>query len=190
MKSKKDLWTLFSTVFIVSATTFGGGYVIVPILQKKFVQQLGWFPEDEMLDMTALAQSSPGPIAVNVSILIGYRRMGLLGAAVAALGTILPPFLIISLLSLGYEAVRQSGLVAALLRGMRAGVAAVIVDVTWNMGAKVVKKKSWLDIVLMLAAFVASYVLEVNVFLIIIVCGLIGYLRGVINLKKKGGDAA
>ena len=92
-------WKIFISTFTLSAFTFGGGYVIVPLMQKKFVNQYGWIDETEMLDMVAIAQSAPGPIAVNASIIIGYRLGGVLGAMVSMLGTVLPPFVIIAIIS-------------------------------------------------------------------------------------------
>ena len=88
---KKDyskLWTLFKSMFVLSACTFGGGFVIVSLMKKKYVEELGWLEEDEMLDVTAITQSSPGPLPVNASVIIGYRIAGVVGSLVAILGTI------------------------------------------------------------------------------------------------------
>ena len=78
--SRKDYLTLFTSTFTLSAFTFGGGFVIIPLMRKKFVEQLHWIDEEEMMDLTAIAQSSPGAIAVNASILVGYRVAGVHGA--------------------------------------------------------------------------------------------------------------
>ena len=91
MEKHHRLWTLFTSMLYISAFTFGGGFVIVSLMQKKFVEELHWLEEDEMLDMTALAQASPGAIAVNGAILVGRKLAGIPGIAVAVLGTILPP---------------------------------------------------------------------------------------------------
>jgi uncharacterized protein YqcC (DUF446 family) len=95
----KILRTLFLSTFKLSACTFGGGYVIVPLMRKKFVEELHWIGEPEMLDLVAIAQSSPGPIAVNASILVGYHMAGVPGALITMLGTVLPPLGIISVIS-------------------------------------------------------------------------------------------
>ena len=92
-------WKLFSSTFYLSAFTFGGGYVIVPLMRKKFVEELKWIEEKEMMDMVAIAQSSPGALAVNTSIIIGYRCAGILGAFVTVLGTVLPPLIVLSIVS-------------------------------------------------------------------------------------------
>ena len=89
--SPKKLWRLFTSTFTLSAFTFGGGYVIIPLMRKKFVEQLHWLEEEEMLDLTAIAQATPGALAVNAAILIGYRVAGIIGALVTVLGTVLPP---------------------------------------------------------------------------------------------------
>ena len=114
---------LFTSTFYLSAFTFGGGYVIIPLMRKKFVEQFHWIEETEMLDLTAIAQSAPGPIAVNASILIGYRLAGFAGAMVSTLGTVLPPLIILSLISLAYTAFQSSLIVKLVLRGMQAGKA-------------------------------------------------------------------
>ena len=99
MRKGQRLWTLFSSMLYISAFTFGGGFVIVSLMQKKFVDQLHWIDEEEMMDLTAIAQSSPGAIAVNASILVGYRVAGVPGALVTVLGTVLPPLIILSIIS-------------------------------------------------------------------------------------------
>ena len=102
MKKKHVLWKLFISTLYLSAFTFGGGYVIVTLMKEKFVDELHWIEEDEMLDLIAIAQSAPGAIAVNGAIVVGYKLAGLLGALVAILATILPPFVIISAISFFY----------------------------------------------------------------------------------------
>lgn len=136
MKDKKNvLRKLFLSTLYLSAFTFGGGYVIVTLMKKKFVDQYHWIEEDEMLDLVAIAQSAPGPIAVNGAIVVGYKLAGLFGVAVAILGTIIPPFVIIALVSVCYNAFRSNVIVGKMLEGMQSGVAAVIASVTYEMGA-------------------------------------------------------
>lgn len=182
-------WKLFVSTFTLSAFTFGGGYVIVPLMRKKFAEELGWINQTEMMDMVGIAQSCPGPLAVNTSIMIGYRLAGLAGAFTAIVGTILPPLIIISVISLFYQAFRANALVAAVLRGMQSGVAAVIVDVIWKMGGDIVREKSTLSMIIMVLAFAAAYWLEVNVALIIIICGIIGGGRVIWQERQNGKGA-
>lgn len=142
MKSKKQvLGKLFLSTLYLSTFTFGGGYVIVTLMKQKFVDELHWIEEDEMLDLVAIAQSSPGAIAVNGAIVVGYKLAGMVGALVAILATIIPPFLIISVISYFYEIFRDNFVVSKLLAGMQAGVGAVIASVVWDMGSGVVRQK-------------------------------------------------
>lgn len=181
-------WKLFYSTFYLSAFTFGGGYVIVPLMRRKFVEQYGWIGEDEIVDLTAIAQSTPGAMAVNAAILIGYRLAGVFGALLTVLGTVLPPLITLSIISLFYQAFRDSVVVSAVMKGMQSGVAAVIADVVMTMGTNIVSTKSVLSVLVMVGAFIASYFLEVNVILIIVVCGIIGACR-VWYEKKKDGRA-
>lgn len=180
-KDFKIYWTLFTSTFYLSAFTFGGGFVIVPLMKKKFVDELHWIEDKEMLDLTAIAQSSPGAIAVNASILVGYRIAGFFGALVSIFGTILPPLIILSIISVFYTRFRDNVVINALLKGMQAGVVAVIVDVVINLGNSIIKEKQAVSIIIMTGAFIATYFLNINVMYIIIACGLVGaistYLR-------------
>ena len=152
MEKRKILLRLFVSTLYLSAFTFGGGYVIVTLMKKKFVDEYHWIREEEMLDLVAIAQSAPGPIAVNGAIVVGYKLAGMGGVLTAILGTVIPPFLIISLLSLGYDAFRSNLLVSKALEGMQAGVGAVIAAVTVEMGEGIVRGRNGLSILIMLAA--------------------------------------
>ena len=181
-------WKLFISMFYLSTFTFGGGYVIISLMKKKFVDQLGWLTDEEMLNFTAMAQSSPGAVAVNASILVGYRVAGVLGALVSVLGTALPPLLILSVISLFYTAFRDNAVVSAVLKGMQAGVAAVIMDVVVSMGGDVIRSRSVLSILIMVCAFAATYVWGINVICIILVCGVLGAARPLFRqIGRKGG---
>lgn len=183
---KKSLYIkLFKSTFFLSMFTFGGGYVIVPLMEKKFVNELGWISEDEMLDLIALGQSSPGPIAVNTSILVGYRMAGVSGAMVTVLGTIIPPLLIMTVLAYIYIAVRDNPIVNNVLLGMQAGVAAIIVNVVYNMGKRIVVQKKILPILVMIAALIAGIVFQVNILWLLLFSGIIGALTTLWELKHK-----
>ena len=190
-RTPKLYWKIFLSTFTLSAFTFGGGYVIFPLMQKKFVIQYGWIDEKEMLDLVAVAQSAPGPIAVNASIMIGYRLGGVLGALVSMLGTVLPPFVIISIISFFYQAFRDNYIVATVMKGMQAGVAAVIVDAGVKMAINVGKEKSVLSYCIMIGSFIVSYFFEVNVVFVILACALVGIVATIIRgrrAKAKGGE--
>ena len=112
---KKVLWKIFISTLYLSAFTFGGGYVIVTLMKKKFVDELQWIEEDEMLDLVAIAQSAPGAIAVNGAIVVGYKLAGIIGVLTAIIATIIPPFVIISLISVFYAAFRSNVIISQLL---------------------------------------------------------------------------
>lgn len=183
-KAKKYI-KLFLSTFKISACTFGGGFVIIPLLRRKFVEELGWIDEQEMMDLTAIAQSSPGAIAVNASILVGYRVAGISGAMLTVLGTVLPPLIIISVISLFYKAFRDNAIVNAAMAGMLCGVAAVILDVVINMVKGIFKQKRILPVLVMAGAFAAVRFFSVNIIIIILVCGVIG-AADVIYREKIG----
>ncbi len=186
MGHKNKYWTLFLSTLTISTFTFGGGYVIISLLKKKFSDELGWIEEKEMLNLAAIAQSSPGAVAVNAAILVGYKVAGLPGTIIAIIGTILPPFVIISVISLCYTAFRDNRIVAAVLRGMQSGVAAVIADVTVNLCGTVYKETQVLGLVVMVAAFAASWFFSVNVLWIILACAIFGVGRTWYLHHKEG----
>ena len=188
LKKKHLLLELFLSTLYISSFTFGGGFVIVTFMKRKFVDELHWIDEQEMLDLVALAQSSPGAIAVNAAILVGWRVCGFAGMLTAVLGTILPPMIILSVISLFYAAFASNVYVALVLKGMQAGVAAVILDVTCSLGGSVLKEKSVFSIVIMAAAFAATFFFNVNVIYIILTAGLLGAGKAV-WIYRKGKSA-
>ncbi|MGL4774565.1 MAG: chromate transporter [Clostridium sp.] len=181
----KMLWQLFTATFTLSAFTFGGGFVIVSLMKKKFVEELEWLEESEMLDITAIAQSSPGPIPINASVILGYRMQGVLGSIIAILGTSIPPIAIISVISVFYTKFRESAVIATALMVMRAGVAAVICDVVINLAQNVFKTKNNLYIALMFITFVMTYIFGISAITVILLCVAIGIVNLIIEIKKS-----
>ena len=173
MNKAKKYWKLFTTCFYISTFTFGGGFVIIPLMRRRFVEDLKWLEENEMMDLTAIAQSSPGAIAVNAAILTGYKIGSVAGAMIAMLATVLPPVIIITVISFFYNAFRENAVVGAVMKGMQAGVAAVICDVVIRMGSGVFKEKNALFVIIMAAAFILTFFLDVNVIFIILGCILL-----------------
>ena len=151
--------------------------MIVPLMRKRFVEELGWIEEQEMLDMTAIAQSSPGAIAVNAAILVGYHVAGIPGALLTVLGTVIPPLIIISVISMFYQAFRDNPVVNLVMAGMLCGVAAVIFDVVIDMTKTIFEKKKILPVLVLIGAFIAVRFFSVNILLVILVCGIIGILE-------------
>ena len=185
---KGVLLKLFWSMLYISAFTFGGGFVIITFMKRKFVDGLHWIDDQEMLDLAALAQSSPGAIAVNAAILVGWRIGGFLGMVVSVIGTILPPLTILSVISFFYAAFATNPYVALVLKGMQSGVAAVILDVVCNLGMGVVKTKSAVHMVVMAAAFCATFFFGVNVVYIILAAAVLGIILALTQHKK--GEAA
>lgn len=185
MNEKRKIYLkLFISTFYLSAFTFGGGFVIIPLMKKKFVDDLKWIDEKEMLNLAAIAQSSPGAVAVNASILLGYNVAGRIGAIVSILGTVMPPLIILSIISMFYTIFRDNIIVNYVLKGMQAGIAAVITDVVINLGSNIIKDRNIISILVMIGAFIATFFLKINVMYIILVCGIIGALR-VIQIERK-----
>lgn len=182
----KMLWKLFTSTFSLSAFTFGGGFVIVSLMKKKFVEELGWLEESEMLDITAIAQSSPGPIPINASVILGYRMCGVLGSLVAVLGTSLPPLIIITVISKFYQQFRENAVISLALQVMRAGVAAVIFDVVLNLAKNIVKTKNMLYISMMIIAFIMTYIFDISAMTIILLCIVIGICNLLYDMRKDG----
>ena len=176
---------LFFACLYLSTFTFGGGYVIVTLLKEKFVDHYHWIDEEEMLDLVAIAQSSPGAIAVNGAIVVGYKLAGIPGVLASTLGAIIPPMVILSLISVFYDAFCSNYYIAALLKGMTAGVGAVIMSVVYDMGKNVVKSKDWVNILIMIVSFCCSYFLNINIIFIILATIVFGIVRTVIKERKE-----
>lgn len=185
----KTLWKLFLSTLYISTFTFGGGFVIVTFMKQKFVDELHWLEEDEMLDFAALAQSSPGAIAVNAAILVGWRVGGFIGMVTSVIGTIIPPMAILSGISFFYTAFATNFYVSLALKGMQAGVAAVILDVVFGLGGNIIRQHKPVYIGVMMLAFLANSIFNINVIFIILTCAVLGVLLEVIHHMKRRGDA-
>ena len=189
-QNKSVLWQLFISTFMLSACAVGGGFVIVSLMKKKFVEELGWIEESEMLDITAIAQSSPGPIPINASVILGYRMKGIIGSIVAVLGTSIPPLIIISIIALFYDAFRQNAIIATALLVMRAGVAAVICDVVINLAKNIIHTGNRFYMALMIITFVMTYFMGISAMTIILLCIAIGLITLLLEMRRnrtKGG---
>ena len=182
--NKKVLIKLFLSTLYLSAFTFGGGYVIVTLMKNKFVDECHWIEEKEMLDLVAIAQSAPGAIAVNGAIVVGYKLAGIIGVLVATVATVIPPFLIISFISVFYTLFRENRFIAYMLDGMQAGVGAVIASVSIQMGFGIVKENR-ISFVIMAAVFVMSLYFKINIIYIILLCIVIGVIKTLVQAGKK-----
>lgn len=184
-KSKLSLciW-LFYTNFFISAFTFGGGYVVIPMIRKYFVEKHQYIKEEELMNLAALAQTSPGAIAINLSAVTGFKVLGRLGAVISCIGAVLPPLLIISVLSIGYQFVKENEGMKAILKGMEAGVAALIVDVVLDMYHVIRKECNRWIMLLVPITFIANVFLGIGVLPLILGSVFVGFLYG--NKRKRG----
>ncbi len=176
---------LFVSALYLSAFTFGGGYVIVTLMKKKFADEYHWIGEEEMLDLVAIAQSAPGAVAVNGAVAVGYKLAGIAGAITAIAATVIPPFVIISLISICYDAFRSSQAVSWMLEGMQAGVGAVIAAVVYEMARGIVHGRNWISIGIMAASFLAACVFGIPVTVIVLVCIAVGIARTFLEKRRK-----
>ena len=166
-KVKTYCW-LFGINLFISAFTFGGGYVVIPMIKKYYVEEKQLFDEEELMDIAAIAQSSPGAIAINMSALAGYRVAGWQGLLISCIAAILPPLVILSVVSAVYSLIRDNRIISAVLKGMEAGVAALIVDLIIDMYALIIKEKQLFYTCMVSAAFIFNYIFHLNVAIIII----------------------
>ena len=185
MEKKNKLWKIFKSTLYLSAFTFGGGYVILTLMKDTFVDKLKWIDKDQMLDMTAIAQSAPGAVAINASIVVGFEIAGLPGMVVAILGTAIPPLVIISIISMFYEAFIANHYIASFLKGMQAAIAALIFKVSFDMGRDLLKDKSKFVPLIMVVAFILGYFLKVNIVYIIGGLILLGLINSFIKRRKN-----
>ena len=167
---------LFKTFFKIGIVTFGGGYAMIPIIQREVVEKHQWTTEKELLDLIAIAQSCPGVFAINISIFIGYKLRKMKGALCTALATALPSFIIILLIAMFFHQFEDNKVVAAIFRGIRPAVVALIAVPTFNLAksAKINLANCWIPI----ACALAIWALGVSPILIIVFAGLGGYVYG------------
>ena len=181
MNSK--LLKLFTTFFKIGAFTFGGGYAMIPLIQRETAEKNKWVSDEDILDVIAIAESTPGPIAINAATFIGYKTAGVLGAFCATSGVVLPSFVIILLISLVLREFQNIPVVMYAFNGIRAGVLALLIKALFNMYKKMPKIR--LSYFIAIGSFIAAGILNINVLIVIIACGLSGLLVFFINERRK-----
>lgn len=188
MEKLKTLLKLFLTMFKIGLFTFGGGYAMIAILERELVEKKGWIENEEFTDLIAIAESTPGPIAINSATYIGYKICGVLGSAFATLGVVLPSFIIIFIISLFFEAFLAIEWVGYAFKGIQACVAFLILNAGIKM-LKIVKGKplSIILTVLTVACFVTLSLLAVDFSSIfyILIGGVVGLSVYLISLASK-----
>lgn len=181
-RSYKELGKVFATFFKIGAFTFGGGYAMIPLIQKETVETHKWITDDDILEIVAIAESTPGPIAINSATFVGYRTCGVLGAAAATLGVVLPSFLIILGISYVLREFQELKAVQYAFNGIRAGVLALLFKALWGMYKK--SPKGWAAYVVMAGAFLLTAILDVNVLFVIIGCALFGLVTALMAERR------
>ena len=176
----KKLLKLFITFLKVGAFTFGGGYAMIPLIQEETVKKNKWVSDDDILEIIAIAESTPGPISVNAATFIGYKVSGFFGAFFATLGLILPAFIIMFLLSFVLSFVKDNKYVEFAFFGIRAGVLALIINALIKMYKQV--NKNVISYIIMIVSLVLTTFLDINAILVIILCGIVGLVFSLINL--------
>ena len=176
-------WSTFSTFFKIGMFTLGGGYAMIPIIEEEVVNKHQWVSKEDMLDLIAIAQSCPGVFAINIAIFIGYKLRKTRGALVTALGTALPSFLIILAIAIFFHQFEDNKVVAAMFRGIRPAVVALIAVPTFNLAksAHLNRYTLWIPIV----SALAIWLLGVSPIWIIILAGVGGYLYGRLLLSSN-----
>lgn len=183
MKNKwKTLWQVFATFFKIGAFTFGGGYAMIPLIQRETVDNHKWVTEDDILEIIAIAESTPGPIAINSATFVGYRTCGVLGSAAATLGVVLPSFVIIFAISFVLRQFQELKAVQYAFQGIRAGVMALLCKALWGMYKK--NKKNWASYTVMAGSFLLTAVLDVSVLPVLAGCAVFGLVTAKIMERK------
>jgi chromate transporter len=187
----KNALILFITFFKIGAFTFGGGYAMIPVIEKEMCDKHKWLKGEEILDIFAISESTPGPIAINSATFVGYRVAGVIGAACATFGVVLPSFVIISVISLVLKEFSQYQGVQYAFMGIRAGVLALVIKAFISMYKKC--PKGLFSYIIMGSAFVVSTFIDImginiSVIYIIVACALVGLIHSLIQ-RKRGKDA-
>ena len=181
----KRLLELFWTFFKIGGFTFGGGHAMIPLIQKETVENKKWITDDDILEIIAIAESTPGPVAINSATFVGYRTAGFWGAVFATMGVVLPSFCIILAIAYLLDNFMEIKAVQYAFKGINAGVLALLFKALWNMYKK--SPKSWAAYVVMGASFLLTAILKVNLFIVIVGCAVFGLVTATIaerRLKK------
>ena len=183
MRSRlKTALQVFLSFFRIGAFTFGGGYAMIPLIQKEAVEKRKWITDDDILEIIAIAESTPGPIAINSATFVGYRAAGVLGSMFATLGVVLPSFVVILALSFVLKEFQELEMVRFAFQGIRAGVLALLIKSLWTMYKK--SPKGWPSYVVMAASFVLTAFLDINVLLVIIGCAVFGLVTSLMLERR------
>lgn len=174
--------SLFWTFFKIGAFTFGGGYAMIPLIQREIVENHKWLDDEDIMSVIAISESTPGPIAINMATFVGYRTAGVLGSTMATLGVVLPSFVIILLVSGILREFYDLPVVRYAFYGIRAGVLALIFKALWTLYKKC--PHNILSYILMAAAFVAVAFFKVSALVVIIGCAACGLISSLLLARR------
>ena len=187
MKEQTNVYReLFTTFFKIGAFTFGGGYAMIPLIRTEVVEKKQWIEEEDIVDMLAVAESTPGPLAINSATFVGYHKAGTKGAACATIGVMLPSFFIILLLSGVLRQFEQLKAVSYAFWGIRIGVLGLILHATVSMAKGC--KKEWFSYIVVLSAFLAVTWLKVSSIWVLLLCGTAGIFVTTVSKKRVDGE--
>ena len=178
----KKLLEIFLTFFKIGGFTFGGGHAMIPLIQRETVENRKWVTDDDILEIIAIAESTPGPVAINAATFVGYRTAGFWGAAVATFGTVLPSFAIILILAFLLDNFMEFKAVQYAFMGIRAGVLALILKAFYSMYKKC--PKNIVSYIVAAGAFIAAVFLDVNVLFIVLCCAIFGLITTLIAKRR------
>lgn len=175
-------WDLFTSFFKIGAFTLGGGYVMIPLIEKEVVEKRQWIEQDEFTEMLTLAQSAPGPISINAAVFVGYKKKGLGGLIVTVLGTVIPSFVVILLVAVFFADIRENEVIERIFNGIRPAVVALIAVPVFNMLKKAGFK--WGIVLIALLSSVAVWWLSVSPVIVIAVAGITGIIYHTLIRKE------
>ena len=178
----KKLLSLFLTFFKIGAFTFGGGHAMIPLIQKEAVENKGWVTDDDILEIIAIAESTPGPVAINSATFVGYRTAGFFGSVCATFGVVLPSFLIILTIASVLNNFMEIAPVKYAFQGINAGVLALLFKALWNMYKK--SPKGWVSYVVMGGSFLLTAIFKVNIFFVIAGCAVFGLVTALVAERR------
>jgi len=176
------LFQIFLTFFKIGAFTFGGGYAMIPLIQREASEKQGWVSDEDILEIVAIAESTPGPIAINAATFVGYRAAGYLGAVFATLGVVLPSFVVILVISGVLRQFQENVYIQYAFRGIRAGVLALVLKALWGMYKKA--KKNAASYVVMAAAFLLVAFIKVPVLPVLVGCAVFGLVTATLDERR------
>ncbi|MEE0762589.1 MAG: chromate transporter [Acutalibacteraceae bacterium] len=184
----RTCWDLLCTFFKIGLFTFGGGYSMISLIDDECVVKKKWITSDELMNVTIIAESTPGPIAINCATYVGYRQAGILGSVISTIGVVLPSFIIIYIISLFFDNILENKIIASAFKGIKIAVSLLVFTAALRM-LKIIPRNK-LPLIIMALTFVAMIAISVfsinfsSIYLILI-AGLVGYITFAISRFRK-----